>query len=91
MGAAHNRQAERSLFLGLDHLSRSAATGSCGLVLSSLYAAELFGVCKNQIHVLLWLATNKPLCWQAYLVERQHLADHRTPVIQRNAHAVVDL
>ena len=53
MGAADDRQAERSLLLRLDRLpGRAAGAWSRGLVLLALHASELLGVSQDQIHVL---------------------------------------
>lgn len=79
MSTAHDGEAERALLFGLDCLCCSGAGGTrCTgrLRLLLLDSAELFGVGKDEVHVL---------------VKGKHLTRHLAAVHQRDAHPVVDV
>lgn len=77
MGTADNGEAEGAFLFALDGGRRGLARPRRGgLGLFAADAAELFGVGENKVHVL---------------VKGEHLAGHLAAVVERDAHAVVDL
>ena len=53
MRASYNRKAKGSLFFGFDERRSAGARGGGAFGGLALDAAEFFGVCENEIHVLL--------------------------------------
>lgn len=52
MSASDDCETECSLLLGLDEGTRAACARGSGLVLLALDASELFGIGKDEVHVL---------------------------------------
>lgn len=92
MSATDDGQAQGSLLLLLNCLGAACAWGG-RLVLPPLDASKLFGIREDKVHVLETMSAYAFYSHDnvAYLIEREHLASHRPPIVEGDAHPPVNL